>query len=137
MNSPNGNRLFIGSFLTLVAAGMGFSTRGAVLGLWGAEYGFTRAELGVITGFGLTGFGLTVIFFSVLVERWGYGVMLALTFGFHMLSGLVTLLAGPVFHSFGKEWAFWCLSFGTTVFALGNGASEAAINPLIAALHPQ
>src|SRR5882724_468207 len=137
MNSSNGNRLFIGSFLTLVAAGMGFSARGAVLALWGAEYGFTRAELGVITGFGLTGFGLTVIFFSVLVERWGYGVFLALTFAFHLISGLVTLLAGPMFHSLGKEWTFWCLSLGTTIFALGNGASEAAINPLIAVLHPQ
>src|SRR2546422_1581244 len=137
MTSSNGNRLFIGSFLTLVAAGMGFSARGAVLALWGAEYGFTRAELGVITGFGLTGFGLTVIFFSVLVERWGYGVFLALTFAFHLISGLVTLLAGPMFHSLGKEWTFWCLSLGTTIFALGNGASEAAINPLIAVLHPQ
>src|SRR6266581_5695124 len=137
MNLEKNQRLFLGSFLTLVAAGVGFSARAAVLGLWGAEYGFTKAELGVITRFGLTGFGLTVIFFSVLVERWGYGFLLALTFGFHLLSGVITLLAGPVFHAFGKEAAFWCLSLGTTIFALGNGASEAAINPLIAVLHPQ
>src|SRR5437588_11263464 len=54
MNAENSRRLFLGSFLTLVAAGMGFSARAAVLGSWGAEYGFTQAELGVITGFGLT-----------------------------------------------------------------------------------
>ncbi len=137
MNLEKNQRLFLGSFLTLVAAGVGFSARAAVLGLWGAEYGFTKAELGVITGFGLTGFGLTVILFSVLVERWGYGFLLALTFIFHVLSGVITLLAGPIFHAFGKEAAFWCLSLGTTIFSLGNGASEAAINPLIAVLHPQ
>src|SRR5437870_9269792 len=122
MKPPNSQRLFIGSFLTLVAAGMGFSARAAVLRLWGAEYGFTKAELGVITGFGLTGFGLTVMFFSVLVERWGYRVMIAMTFMFHMLSGVITLMARPVFHSFGKDAVFWCLSIGTTIFSVGNGA---------------
>ena len=133
----NSRRLFLGSFLILLATGMGFSARGAVLGTWGAEFGFTKAELGVITGFGLTGFGLTVLFFSALVERWGYGVLLALTFAMHLLSGVVTLMAGPIFHALGREGAFWCLSAGATLFALGNGASEAAINPLIAVLHPQ
>src|SRR5580700_6829366 len=94
-NSHNSSRLFLGSFLILLAAGMGFSARGAVLGTWGAQFGFTKAELGVITGFGLTGFGLTVIFFSALVEKWGYGVLLGITFALHMLSGVVTLMAGP------------------------------------------
>lgn len=133
----NSNRLFLGSFLILVAAGMGFSARGAILGTWGAEFGFTQSELGVITGFGLTGFGLTVVFFSVLTERLGYGVLIALTFAFHALSGLVTLAAVPIFHAFGKEGVFWCLTIGTSMFAVGNGASEAAINPLVAMLHPK
>ena len=105
---------------------MGFSARMAILGTWGAEFGFTKTELGIITGFGLTGFGMTVLLFSVLVERWGYGVMLAVTFAFHLLSGVITLLATPVFHSFGKDAAFWCLSIGTTIFSVGNGAAEAA-----------
>ena len=137
VSAESSRRLFLGCFLILLATGMGFSARGAVLGNWGAQFGFTKAELGVIPGFGLTGFGLTVIFFSALVERWGYGVLLALTFALHMLSGVVTLMAGPVFHALGREAAFWCLSAGTTLFALGNGASEAAMNPLIAVLHPQ
>ena len=64
-----GGRLFLASFLAMIAIGMGFSARGAILGDWGAEFGFTKAELGVITGFGLTGFGMTVMLFSVLVER--------------------------------------------------------------------
>jgi MFS family permease len=129
-------RLFLASFLAMIAIGMGFSARGAILGTWGAEFGFTRAELGVITGFGLTGFAMTVMFFSVLVEQRGYRFMLAVTFGFHLLSGVITLLAAPVFGSFGKDAAFWCLSIGTTIFSIGNGAAEAAVNPLIAALYP-
>ena len=134
--TDNSGRLFLASFLAMIAIGMGFSARGAILGSWGAEFGFTKAELGVITGFGLTGFGMTVMLFSVLVERWGYRAMLAATFAFHVLSGAITLLATPLFHSFGKEAAFWCLSLGTTIFSVGNGAAEAVVNPLVAALHP-
>jgi MFS family permease len=134
---PNTNRLFFGSFLILVVAGMAFSARGAVLATWGADFGFTQSELGVITGFGLTGFGLTVMAFSVLTERLGYGVLIALTFAFHAASGLVTLAAVPVFHVLGKPGVFWCLSIGTALLAVGNGASEAAINPLVAVLHPR
>jgi MFS family permease len=135
-STDNSGRLFVASFLAMIAIGMGFSARGAILGTWGAEFGFTKAELGIITGFGLTGFGLTVMLFSVLVERWGYKVMLAATFAFHFLSGAITLLATPLFHSFGKEAAFWCLSLGTTIFSVGNGAAEAVVNPLVAALYP-
>lgn len=133
----NRQRLFLASFILLIASGVGFSARAAVLGIWGAEFGFTKADLGVITGFGLTGFGLTVIFFSVLVERWGYGVLLALTFGCHVLSAVVSLLAAPMFHALGKDAAFWCLSTGMTLFALGNAAGESSINPLVAALYPE
>src|SRR5262249_17765008 len=133
----NAGRLLWGSFLAMIAVGMGFSARMAIPPNWGAEFGFTKTELGVITGFGLTGFGMTVLLFSVLVERWGYGFMLAVTFSFHMLSGVITLLATPLFHSYGKDAAFWCLSIGTTLFSVGNGAAEAAVNPLIAVLFPK
>ena len=129
-------RLLWGSFLAMIAVGMGFSARAAVLGTWGAQYGFTKAELGVITGFGLTGFGLTVLIFSAMVDRWGYGLMLTLTFGLHVISGIVTLLATPAFHALGKDATYWCLLVGTTIFSVGNGAAEAAVNPLIAALYP-
>ena len=132
----NADRLFLGSFLAMIAIGMGFSARAAILGDWGATFGFTKAELGVITGFGLTGFGLTVMLFSVLVERWGFRVMIGMTFFLHLLSGVITLMAAPIFHAFGRDAAFWCLSIGTTIFSIGNGAAEGAVNPLIAALYP-
>ncbi|HSU68292.1 MAG TPA: hypothetical protein VLJ39_15545, partial [Tepidisphaeraceae bacterium] len=42
----------------------------------------------------------------------------------------------PVFHAMGRDAAFWCLSIGTTVFSIGCGAAEGAINPMVAALYP-
>lgn len=134
--TTSSSRLFSAGFICMIALGMGFAARAHVLGTWGKDYGFTKSELGVITGFGLTGFGLTVMFFSLLVERLGYGPTVWMTFGFHLLSGLITLFATPVFHSMGKDATFWCLSIGTTLFAIANGAGEAAFNPLVATLYP-
>jgi MFS family permease len=133
----NEKRLFWASFLVLIAAGIGFSIRGAILKDWGSQFGFTQTELGVITGFGLTGFGVTIIFFSLFADRWGYGPLMTITFLLHFVSAIVTILATPMFHIFGQPGAFWCLAIGTTMFALGNGTSEAVINPLTATLYPK
>ena len=65
--------LFWASFLTLIAAGIGFSVRGAILGNWASEFGFTQSELGTITGGGLAGFGVTIIVLSFVADKIGYG----------------------------------------------------------------
>ncbi|MBI2929851.1 MAG: MFS transporter [Verrucomicrobia bacterium] len=130
-------RLFLASFLTLIAAGIGFSIRNGILGDWGAQFGFTQGELGAITGGGLTGFGLTIIFFSFFADRVGYGPLMAIAFTFHTLSAVVTLAATPVFHALGKGAAYQCLYWGAFMFALGNGTCEAVINPLTATLYPK
>src|ERR1044072_7636250 len=102
----NENRLFWASFFVLIAAGIGFSIRAGILGQWGAQFGFTQAELGVITGFGLTGFGLTIMFFSRFADLWGYAPLMVITFSLHVISAIITVLATPVVHSFGKSGAF-------------------------------
>lgn len=133
----NGNRLFWASFITLIAAGIGFSIRGAILKDWGAQFGFTQGELGNITGGGLVGFGLTIIILSFFADKVGYGPLMALAFLLHLASAIVTVAATPVFNSSGKDAAFQCLYWGSFLFALGNGTCEAVINPLTATLYPK
>ncbi|MCI0747325.1 MAG: hypothetical protein L0Y58_18120 [Verrucomicrobia subdivision 3 bacterium] len=74
-------RLFLASFITLIAAGIGFSIRSGILDDWGRQFGFTQSELGSITGSGLWGFGLAVVFFSLLADRVGYGPLMYVAFG--------------------------------------------------------
>lgn len=137
--SPGWNEkiLFWASFLTLIAAGIGFSVRGAILKDWGDQFGFTQSELGTITGGGLIAFGITIIVGSFLADAVGYGKLMILAFLLHASSAVVTFAATPVFNSMGKEGAFWCLNIGMWLFALGNGACEAVINPLTATLFPK
>lgn len=133
----NQRQIFWASFLTLIAAGIGFAIRGGILGDWGAQFGFTKSELGTITGGGLVGFGLTIIFFSLFADQVGYRALLIGAFVLHVLSAIVTLAATPVFNSAGRDATYWCLYVGMFMFALANGLAEAAINPLVATLYPK
>ena len=63
--------LFLASFFTLIAAGIGFAVRGAILDDWGADFGFTKSEQGDLTGAGLVGFGITIIIGSLFADMIG------------------------------------------------------------------
>lgn len=130
--------IFLASFLCLIAAGIGFAVRGSILNDWAAQYGFTKFELGTITGGGLWAFGVVILLGSVLTERLGYKAVFLLGFTSHILSALLTVAATPVFAAEwgGKDATFWCLNFGMWLFAIGNGLCEAVINPLVATLYP-
>jgi MFS family permease len=153
VDSPGRNEtiLFWASFLTLIAAGMGFSIRADILGDWGAQFGFTQFDLGAITGMGLLGFGLTIIFFSFFADLLGYGTLMVIAFLLHVAAALTTLAAPYLFDqpaktidlgfmSFGlggKAGAYSALYLGQLLFSLGNGTCEAVINPLTATLFPK
>src|SRR5918998_2228091 len=135
--SINQRQIFWASFLTLIAAGIGFAVRGGILGDWAAQFGFTKSDLGTITGGGLVGFGVTIIICSIFADRIGYRALLFGAFALHLLSAVITLAATPVFNASGKDATYWCLYIGMFMFALGNGLAEAAINPLVATLYPR
>jgi MFS family permease len=129
--------LFWASFLTLIAAGMGFSVRTDILADWGQQFGFTQFDLGEITGMGLFGFGVTIIFFSFFADIVGYGKLMVIAFTLHVLAVALTLAAPFAFQQYGKGGAFNCLYYGALAFSLANGTCEAVINPLTASLFPR
>ena len=138
-SSPGLNEkiLFWASFFTLIAAGMGFSIRGDIIANWGKDYGFTQTELGQVTGMGLAGFGVAIIFFSFCTDLFGYGKLMLVAFLLHMTAVLTTLAAPLAFQAGGKQGAFWCLFISQFTFSLANGTCEAVINPLTATLFPK
>src|SRR4051812_10981005 len=141
-DSPGGGRInqrsiFFASFMTLVAAGMGFSINGGILAALGTQFGFTKSDLGAIPGGGLAGFGLTIIFFSFFADKVGYRALLIGAFFLHLLSVVMRVSATPIFAASGKDAAYTMLYAGAFVFSLANGLCEAAINPLTATLFPR
>lgn len=133
----NAQRLLWAGFMAILAAGVGFSIRAGILGQWAEQYGFTQTELGAITGGGLTGFGIIILLSSLIADRIGFGPLMFIAFGMHLVSAALTLATGAAFAAGGKDLAFQCLFWGMFLFAIGNGIAEAVVNPLVATLFPQ
>ncbi len=131
--APNAKRLLWAGFLAILAAGIGFGVRGGILANWGADFGFTGAQLGAIGGAGFTGFCFGIIIGGVVVDKIGYGKLVFAAFLFHVLSAFITFAATK---GQAQETAYMFLYIGTFVFALANGTLEAVANPLVSTLFP-
>jgi MFS family permease len=125
MSDGQSRRLFVGCFMALVATAFGFAVRSAVLGDWEAQFDLTEEQKGIINGVGLYPFAISIILFSLIVDRIGYGT--AMFFGFvgHVVSTVLTIFAP----------SFEVLYVATFIYALANGTVEAVINPVVATVY--
>ena len=127
--------LFWACFVALITTAFGFIVRALVIGEWQAAYDLTETQKGEIFGVGLWPFAISIILFSFVIDRIGYGTAMAFAFVCHVLSGLVTIFApGYFYERNGAEGAYWALYAGNFIVALGNGAVEAVINPVVATI---
>lgn len=131
--TTNARRLLAAGFAAILAAGMGFAIRGAILDNWGRQWGFTNEQLGSISGAGFTGFCFGIILGGLIADRIGYGKLVFAAFALHVLSAVVTFMPGA---ETAAPAAYDLLFWGTFLFALANGALEAVANPLVATIFP-
>ena len=124
-NGVGGRRLFLGCFFALVATAFGFVVRAMILDDWRAEFNLSGEQIGYLVGAGLYPFAISIILFSLVVDRIGYGVSMVLAFAGHLASAVITIFAGN----------FSTLYLGTFLFALSNGIVEAVINPVVATIY--
>ena len=135
---PNAKRLLWAGFFSIFAAGVGFGVRTGILVDWGRDYGFTQAELGVITGYALWGFGLVIIPCSLIADRIGYGILMIFAFSMHVLSFVLTLCIDPIYQSgWGREGVYLTLTIAMILFSIANGTCEVVVNPMVATLFPR
>ncbi|MEW6745389.1 MAG: MFS transporter [Planctomycetota bacterium] len=111
-------------FISLVATSFGFIVRNLIIGDLGTEFNLSKTQQGEIFGVGLWPFALSIVLFSLVIDRIGYGRALAFAFACHVVSAIVTILAD----------GYRMLYVGTFILALGNGTVEAVINPVVATI---
>ena len=128
---PNAKRLLWAGFMAILAAGVGFALRGGIFDAWASAYGFTGAQLGAIGGAGFSGFCFGIIIGGVIVDKIGYGKLVALALVGHIVSAVVTFGASTPENAYG--FLFW----GMFIFAFANGTLEAVANPLVATIFPK
>ncbi len=128
--APNAYRLLWAGFMAILAAGVGFAIRGGIFDNWSKEYGFNATQLGSIGGAGFSGFCFGIIIGGVIVDKIGYGKLVAVALIGHILSAFVTFAATT------PENAYNFLFWGMFIFAYANGTLEAVANPLVATVFP-
>ena len=119
------NRLFAACILALVATAFGFIVRAMLLHTLGVEFELSESQKGALQGAGLFPFALSIIFFSLIIDRIGYGRAMAFAWVLHILSAIITITAA----------SYPALYVGTFLFSLANGTIEAVVNPVTASLY--
>ena len=132
--APNAKRLLLAGFMAILAAGIGFALRNGLTGEWKTLFGFTDGQVGLIGGAGFSGFCFGIIIGGIVVDKIGYGKLVATAFVLHVLSAVVTLSPAP---NVSQATAFNLLFCGSFIFSLANGTLEAVANPLIATAFPK
>ena len=122
----NETLLFWASFIALIATAFGFIIRAQIIEseVWMREFNLSKTELGNINGVGLWPFAISIVLFSLIIDKIGYGKAMIFAFVCHISSAILTI----------KATGYSSLYWATFIAALGNGTVEAVINPVVATL---
>src|ERR671913_1299294 len=120
-------KLFYACFVALMTTAFGFILRAIMLPEWGREFNLTQTQLGEIAGVGLWPFAISIVLFSLIIDKIGYKTAMIFAFLCHVTSAILTIYAT----------GYWMLYLGTFIVALGNGTVEAVVNPVVATMFPK
>ncbi|MEO6962921.1 MAG: MFS transporter [Puia sp.] len=120
-------RLFLACFLAMVTTSFGFILRALTLPQWGAEFNLTKTQIGEIAGVGLWPFAISIVLFSLIIDKVGYKNSMIFAFICHVSSAVLTYFAH----------GYTMMYVATFIMALGNGTVEAVVNPAVATMFPR
>ena len=119
--------LMIACFIALVTTSFAFIIRVLCMDAWQVYFGLSETQKGEIFGAGMWPFGLTIVLFSLIVDKVGYGRSMIVAFLCHFVSAILLLSAR----------GYWWLYAGSILNGLAAGTVEAVINPAIASAYPK
>ena len=126
--------LFWGCFLALVTTAFGFITRMFLIDTWAAEFDLNPAQAGRLRGIGLWPFAVSIIGFSLVIDKIGYKISMMIAFLGHIIWAVMGVSAFFISQNGDKQTAFQLLYWGSLILALGNGTVESFINPVVATM---
>ena len=115
-------RLFWACFMALVATSFVFGVRANTIGELQTAFNLSESQKGAINGAGMWPFALSIIFFSLIIDRIGYKTVALFAIVCHVVSLALTLRAS----------GFQDLYWSTFLVAVANGTVESFINPVVA-----
>ncbi len=122
---------------------MAFITRAFLLGRFATDFNLDPVETGRLFGAGLWPFAISIILFSLIIDKVGYRKAMFFSFGCYAVYGLLAFIAYSRVHVSGLAGAelasaqaagYRLLWWGSVILGLGNGTVEAFANPVVATL---
>ena len=101
---------------------------------WGKQFGLDETQKGQIFGVGLWPFAISIVLFSLIIDRIGYGKAMAFAFFCHVAFDGHHHCRSVVMAAGTRKRPTGCLYVGNFIVALGNGTVEAVINPVVATM---
>lgn len=138
--------MFWGCFIALITTAFAFITRAFMINtpaMWPADFGLDEVQRQVLFGHGLWSFAISIILFSLVIDRIGYRSAMVFSFLCYAVYVALALLAHSIVKAEGLEGESLLaarksglnyLTIGSIILGLGNGTVEAFINPVVATL---
>ena len=131
----NNKLLFWGCFVALITTAFAFVGRLSLINTWAAEFNLDPAQAGSLAGVGIWPFAVSIILFSLVIDKIGYKTAMMFAFGGHLVwtvMGVSAYFVGTVGGD--KVLGYKLLYWGSLICALANGTVEAFINPVVATM---
>jgi MFS family permease len=142
MNNRHDKILFWGCFIALISTSYAFFSRIYLCNVrFPADFGLDKVEVGDLIGAGIWPFGVSIILFSLFIDKIGYKVAMLFSTACYVVYSFMAFaayssiqgLSGDALVAAQKH-GFKLLYAGSIVLALGNGTVEAYVNPVVATL---
>jgi len=142
MNNKHDKTLFWGCFIALITTSYAFFSRMYLCGVrFPTDFGLDKVAVGELQGAGVWPFGVSIILFSLFIDRIGYKVAMIFSFVCYIAYALMAFaaygaiqgLAGDALVAAQKK-GHLLLYWGSIILGLGNGTVEAYINPVVATM---
>jgi MFS family permease len=139
MNNAQNKILFWGCFIAIITTSYAFISRIILCsGQFVTDFGLDKVQVGQLVGAGIWPFGVSIIIFSLFIDKIGYKVAMVFSFSSYIAYFLAALGAYDAVHGLsgaalvaGQKHGYYLLYWGSIILGLGNGSVESYANPIV------
>lgn len=139
MNNRRDQILFWGCFIAIITTSYEFISRMILCGgQFVTDFGLDKVSVGELQGAGIWPFGVSIIVFSLFIDRIGYKVAMVFSFVSYLIYTALAFAAYSSIHGLsgdaliaGQKHGYQLLYWGSIILGLGNGSVEAYANPIV------
>ena len=147
MNNKHDKILFWGCFIALITTSYAFISRIILCTgpQFATEFGLDKVMVGGLVGAGIWSFGVSIILFSLFIDRIGYKVAMIFSFTSYLIYVAMAVMAYQAIHGVtdplalvaAQKHGYQLLYWGSIILGLGNGTVEAYANPIVSTMFNQ